>query len=111
MSRLVEFLKWGVHGDETLPDEEHKYQEGPELDCPAVACALGVFVEPEVEVESKLGQGGDVVGLGVRGGSCHGHNGVNDSQGVGFYPIDSGILDPVGFELPGEALFNIRVSL
>ena len=51
------------------------------------------------------------MGLGVRGGSCHGHNGVNDSQGVGFYPIDSGILDPVGFELPGKALVEIGESL
>ena len=76
-----------------------------------MACAYGVFVGPEAEVESQLDQVGDVVSLGVGGvGSC-GHNGVNDSQGVGFYPIDSGILDPVGFELPGEALFNIRVSL
>ena len=37
------------------------------------------------------------MGLGFRGvGSC-GHNGVNDSQGVIFPPLDWGILDPVRF--------------
>ena len=47
-------LDWGVGGEEMVPDEEHKFQEGPELDCPVVARALGLFAGPEVEVESHL---------------------------------------------------------
>ena len=40
---VLEVLNWGVGWEELLPDEEHKFQEGPELDCPTVACALGVL--------------------------------------------------------------------
>ena len=107
----MEVLDWDVHGGETVPDEEHEVQEGLELECLLVACVLGVFAGPEAEVEAQLDQVGDVVGLGVRSlGSC-GHNGVNDSQEDGFFPLDWGVLDPVGFELPGEALVETGVRL
>ena len=43
LSRLVEVLNWGIHREETVPDKEHEFQEGPELECTAVACALGAF--------------------------------------------------------------------
>ena len=28
LSRLMEVIDWGVHGEETVPDEEHEVQEG-----------------------------------------------------------------------------------
>ena len=37
-----------------VPDKENEFQEGPELDCPAMACALGVFTVPKAEVEPHL---------------------------------------------------------
>ena len=70
LSHLVEVLDWGVHGENTVPDEEHKVQEGPELDCPAVAGALRVFTGLEAEVESNGDQVSNMVGSGVGGGSC-----------------------------------------
>ena len=49
--------------------------------------------------------------LGVGGvGSC-GHKGVNNYQGDVFLPLDWGIVDPIGFDLPGEALFKTGASL
>ena len=50
----MEVLAWGVHGEDTVTNEEHKVQEGPELDCPEVVCALGVFSRSESEVEAQL---------------------------------------------------------
>ena len=44
---MLKFLDWGVRGDEMVPDEEKKLQEGTELNCPVVACLLGVFTGPE----------------------------------------------------------------
>ena len=78
LSCLVEVFNLGTHGEETVPDEEHEFQERQELKCTTVTCALGVFTGIEAEVEAQLDQVRDVVGLGVRGvGSC-GHNGVNN---------------------------------
>ena len=54
MSCLVEVLNWGVHREVNLPDEEHRVQEGPEIDCPEMYRALGVFAGYEAEVESQL---------------------------------------------------------
>ena len=111
LSHLVEVLDWGVHGENTVPDEEHKVQEGPELDCPAVACALGVFAGPEAEVEAQLDKVGNVVGLGDVGVGSYGHNGVNDSQGDRFFLPEWEILNPVGIELLDEVLVKTGVSL
>ena len=95
--------------EDTDPNEEHEVQEGPEMDCLSVAYALGVFEGPEVEVEAQFDQVSNVVGLMIRGGGCHGYNGVNDSQGDGLFLIDWWILNPVGFELTGEALVDTGV--
>ena len=111
LSRLADVLDWGVHGEETVPEKEQEVKEGPEQACSEVACALGVFAGPGEEVEAQLDQVDDVVGFGVGGGGCHDHNGVDDSQGDGFLPLDWGILDTVGFEMPDEALVNTGVSL
>ena len=50
LSRLMEVIDWGVHGEETVPDEEHEVQEGGGLDYPVVACTLGVFTGPDAVV-------------------------------------------------------------
>ena len=49
---ILEVLDRVVCGEEIVPDEEHEFQEGPELNCPAVAREFGVFAGPEAEVES-----------------------------------------------------------
>ena len=54
MCGVLEVLDQGVGGEVMVPDEEHEFQEGSELGCPAVARALGVFTGPEAEVESQL---------------------------------------------------------
>ena len=64
LSRLVKMINWGIHGEETVSNKEQKVHEGPELDFPAVACALIVFLGPEAEVEAKLDQVGYAVVLG-----------------------------------------------
>ena len=47
---VLEVLNQGVGWEELVPDEEHELQEGPELDCPAVARVLGVITGKEAEV-------------------------------------------------------------
>ena len=44
MCEMLGILDQGGGWEEIVPDEEYKFQEGPELDCPAMACELGVFV-------------------------------------------------------------------
>ena len=39
-----------VRGEEGIADKEHKFQKWAELDCPAVAISLGVFVGTQAEV-------------------------------------------------------------
>ena len=107
----MEVLGWDVPGEEIFPNEEHEFQEGKELDYLPVASALGVFTGPEVEVEVQLDQVGNVVGLGFGGIGSYGHNGVNDSQGDRFFPLDWGILDTISFELPDEVLVKTSVRL
>ena len=52
-----------------------------------------------------------MVGSGVRGGSCGGNDGVHDSQGDGVFSSDGGIFEPVGLELPCDALVEPGVCL
>ena len=52
-----------------------------------------------------------MVGLGLVGAGCQVQHVVNYSQGDRFSPLDWGILDIVGFELPDEALVDTGVSL
>ena len=40
---MLEVLDWGVGWEESVPHEEDEVHEGPELDCSAVAGALGIF--------------------------------------------------------------------
>ena len=94
-----------------MPNDEHEVQEGMELDCLAVASAIGLVTGPQADVEAQLEQVGDVVDLGVGGGYCRDQNGVNNSRGGGFYLPDWVILDPVGLELRGETLVNTGVNL
>ena len=82
---LVEMLGGGVPGEEKLPDKEHAFHEGPELDRPAVDGAICVITGPEAEVEANGDQVDNVVGSGVGGASCHGDYGVHNSQGGGLF--------------------------
>ena len=108
---LGEMLGGGVLGEEKVPDEEHEVHEGTELDRPEVDGAIHIFARPESEVESNGDQVKYVVGSGVGGVSCCGNNGVHDSQGDGLFLLDGGILEPVGLELPCEALVETGVCL
>ena len=49
-------------------------------------------------------------GFWVGGRGSHGHNGVENSQGDGLFPLDWGICDIVGFELSGKVLVQDSVS-
>ena len=73
--------------------------------------ALCVFAGPEAEVEVNGDQFDDVVGSGVGGVSCLSDDGVHDSQGGGLFLSDRGIFNPVGLELPCEALVDPSVCL
>ena len=108
---LAEMLGVGVPGEEKVPNEEQKFHEGPELYSPPVPSALHVFVETDAEVETNGDQVSDGVGSGFRGSSCYGDDGVHDSQGGGRFALDGGILEPVGIELPREALVDPGVCL
>ena len=44
---IMKVLNWGVCWEEMVSDEEHTFQEGPELDCPVATRALDVLVEPD----------------------------------------------------------------
>ena len=97
--------------EEKVPNIEHKVNEGPELDRLAVASSLCVFAGPEAELEANGDQVGDVVVSRVGGSGFCGDEGVHDSQGGGLFLLDGGILDPVGLELPCDALVEIGVCL
>ena len=74
-----------IPGEETVPDKEQESQEGAELDCPSVVCALGIFAGPEAEVEAQLDQVSDPLGFGVGGDGRCGHDRVDNSEGCGLY--------------------------
>ena len=40
---VLEPLEWGVGGEEGVPSKEAKFHEWTEVDCPAMAGALGVL--------------------------------------------------------------------
>ena len=44
---------------------DDEFHEGPKLDCSAVTGLLGIFTEPETEVEAQLDQVGNLAGFGV----------------------------------------------
>ena len=82
-----------------------------ELECPAVARALGVFTGPEAEVEAGLDQVGDVAGLWVESKGSRSHDEIESAKGSGFFPLDWEIFNPIHFELPGKAPVHTGVSL
>ena len=81
---MLEIFDGGTIWEESIPNEEDEVQEGLELDCLVVIGALGVFVQPEVDVESQLDQVGDMSGFGVGGGGHCGQNGVDNDEGSAF---------------------------
>ena len=111
MCGIMKVLDWGVSGEEMVPNKECEFQEEPELDCPAVARALGVFAVPEAEVEAQLDQVGNVPGLWVGGGGSCGHDGLDNAQGDGFSLLDWRIFYPISFELTGKVPVQADVSL
>ena len=49
--------------------------------------------------------------FGVGGGGSHGHDKMNNDKGDGLLTLDGGILDPISFELTGEAPVQAGVRL
>ena len=47
---MLKVLDSGIIGDDMVPNEEQESQEGTELDCTVVSCAIGVFIGPEAEI-------------------------------------------------------------
>ena len=78
---VLEMFNWSVGWEESTPNEEDEVHEGPELDCLAVAGALGEFSQTEVEVEAKCDQVGNLLGFEVVGDGRCGHDGVNNAEG------------------------------
>ena len=76
-----------------------------------MAGALRVFTGSEAEVEYNGDQVGDMVGSGVRGGSCLGEDGLENPEGDCLFSSDRGIFEAVGLELPCEALVESSVRL
>ena len=111
MCDMLEILDWGVGGEEIVRDKEHQFQEGPEQECPVMACALGVFVGLKAEVEPQLDQVGNMPVFGVGGGGCRRHNGVDDAQVGGILPLDWEIFDPIKCALLVKVLVQADVSL
>ena len=70
-----------------------------------------MFAGTEAEVEFNGDQFGDMVGSGVKGGSCRGNNGVHDPQWGGLFTSDRGIFKPVCLEFPREDLVYPGVCL
>ena len=52
-----------VWGEESVTNEVHEFQKCTELDCPAMAGALGILAGTQAEVESQDDQAGNVSGL------------------------------------------------
>ena len=76
-----------------------------------MACALDIFTGLKAEVEPQLDQVSNMPGLRVVGGDSCCHDGLNDAQGGGLFPLDWGILNPISFELAGNLLVQSNVSL
>ena len=111
MCGMLKVLDRGVDREKMVPDGEHEFQKGPELDCPALARVLGVFAVPDAEVEAQLDQVGDVPGLWVGGGGSRRQDGLEDNQVGEFFLLDWRIFNTIHFELAGEAPVQANVSL
>ena len=104
-------LGGSVPREKEVPDKEHEIHEGSELDRLAVAGALRVFTGSQAEVESYGNQVGNMVGSGVRGGSCLCDDGLDNPEGGCLFLSYRGIFGAVGIELPCEALVEPGVCL
>ena len=80
------------------------------MDCLAVTGALGIFTQPEAEVEAQLDQVGNYTGFGVEGDGRSVHDGVDNAEGDGLFLFDQRVLNAVGFKT-GEAYVQSDVSL
>ena len=76
-----------------------------------MSSALGVLAGPEAEVETQLDQVVNVAGLWVGGGGYHGHNGLDDAKGGGFFTLDEEIFGSISFEFPDKAPVQFGVIL
>ena len=85
---MLKLIDWGVGRNEMISNKKHRFQERPELDCPAMARVLGVFAGTEAEVYSQLDQIGDVPGPWVGGGGSCSHEGLDDAQRGVFLQLD-----------------------
>ena len=95
---VLEMIDQGIDREEMVPNEEHEVQEGPELDCPAMAYALGVFDGSKAEVEPQLYQVDNMPGFCIGGGGSCRHDGVDNAQGgVAFSRLNRGYLVPYIF--------------
>ena len=45
MGDVLELLSWGFYREDIFPDEEHGFQEGPELDCPVFRLCVPLLLE------------------------------------------------------------------
>ena len=77
-----------------VPNEEHEFQEGTDLDSPVLACALGVFTGTEAEVEPQLDQVGNIPGLGSETEDAVATLEWIMSKGVAFSRLTGGTLIP-----------------
>ena len=111
LSCQAEMIGGSVPGEEEVPDKEDEIHEGPELDRPAVAGALCVFSGSQAEVEANGDQVGDMVGSGVRGGSCLENDGLDDPKGGCLFSSDRRIFEAVSLEFLCEALVKPSVRL
>ena len=108
---MLELLDGGVGWEESVPQEEDKVHEGPELDCSLVAGALGVFTQSEAEVEAQGDQVGDLPSFGIGGEGCCGDDGVDDAEWDGLFSFDRRVLQAVVFEPPVETSIQSSVGL
>ena len=108
---MLENFDLGIIWEESIPNEEDKFHEGPELDILAVTGALGVFARPEAEVEYQLDKVGNMSGFGVGGAGRCGHDRMDNVKRGGIFLFDRRVLDAIGFHLMGEAYVQSNVCL
>ena len=81
------------------------------MNCSAVTSALGVFTQPEAEVEAQLDQVGYITFFGGGGGGRCGHDGMDNTEGGSILSFDRKVLDAIGFKLTGEASVQSGLGL
>ena len=61
---VLEMLNCGIGWEDSITNEEDKFQEGPELEGSEVTGAIGVFIRPEAQLEYQLDQVINLTGFG-----------------------------------------------